>query len=142
MSTRSRKEELLYKKFLQSKTSDECDFCVITPKSPQYVKMDYDFKIIKSNFPYSLWDRQHVKDHLMIVPIRHVASLSELIPAELSNYGNVIAEYEARGYNVYSRAPQTLSKSIVHQHTHLILTTGPLRRYIIYFARPFWRFVK
>jgi hypothetical protein len=38
----------------------------------------------------------------------------------LKEYAQLIADFEAQGYSMYLRAPANTTKSVAHQHTHLI----------------------
>lgn len=139
MASRTRKETLRYRKYLASLPSAGCDFCSITPKSKQFVQETTYFFIIKNIFPYSFWDLQRVSDHLLILPKKHTDTLSDLTRDEAVEYVELLGSYESVGYNVYSRAPQTKSKSVAHQHTHLIKSEGRLRKVVLYTQKPYLR---
>lgn len=116
---RTRKQAHDYTKHRQG-TPDGCQFCAFTRDTEQVIDELPQFWIVRNIFPYAIWDDYHVNEHLMIVPKRHVVSLAEFTDEEKLGYVNLIAEYEHRGYSVYSRTDNGPTKSIPHQHTHLI----------------------
>lgn len=92
-----------------------------------------------NRFKYSHWDTQLVVEHLMVVPKRHVANLQELSDEALLDIMKLVAQYEGDGYNIYARSSSSATKSIAHQHTHLIKTTGSAAKRLIYLNKPYVR---
>jgi diadenosine tetraphosphate (Ap4A) HIT family hydrolase len=78
----------------------------------------------------------------MIVPREHISSLSALDDNAKLEYVNILQKYEKRGYNVYARAPQSIMKSIVHQHTHLIKPDGPVKKFVLTLRKPLIRIIR
>jgi diadenosine tetraphosphate (Ap4A) HIT family hydrolase len=78
------------------------------------------FWVVKNKFPYVRWDARPVEDHLMVVPKRHVDSTSEMTEAERNELMDLIAETEPLGFSFYGRSLYNDSRSIAHQHTHLL----------------------
>lgn len=138
-ATRNRKQEKDYKAYLQTVDPKICVFCAIHKKSSQYINETKYNKIIKNVFPYSLWELIKVSEHLMITPKRHVGSLDKLNNQEALDYMKIIQTYEKKGYNIYARAPSSPTRSILHQHTHLIKTSGKPKKYVIYSKKPTFR---
>lgn len=134
--TRTRTSEKKYAKHKKSSTGNNCEFCSFTKKSEQVIDMSKHFWIIRNIFGYDIWDGCGVIDHLMIVPKRHVHSLSELTTIELGEYAVQLAEYEDRGYSVYSRAAENITKSVPHQHTHFIKLDNKRKKGIFYLRKP------
>lgn len=130
----SQRRYVVHKK--ASKPAASCEFCAFTSKSPQFVKKEKQFKLIKNIFYYDLWDGCKVKEHLMLVPTRHVQSLGELTREEKATYGGLVAKYEASGYSLYSRAPDNITKSVPHQHTHLIKLEPRRQKFLLYLRKP------
>lgn len=141
-ATRSRKEERVYKSYLKTLKREICVFCDITPKSEQYVGGTKNFKVVKNIYPYSFWDGQIVVDHLLITPMLHTDSLTELTDKQKVEYVNLIESYESKGYNIYARAPASLIKSVIHQHTHLIKTQGRPKRFVLLLRKPYIRLLR
>lgn len=138
-ATRNRKEDVTYKKYLKTLDPKKCVFCDIKKGDEQFIKQTKYSKVIKNIFPYSLWELIDVKEHLMITPVRHTGSLGDLNDKEALDYMKLLQEYEAKGYNLYSRAPDSPTKSIPHQHMHLIKTAGKPRRFVVHAKKPIFR---
>lgn len=85
-----------------------------------------------NKFPYDFWDMKKIKEHIMIVPIRHVDSVSHFYHSEQTKFLKLLSEYEASGHNFYGRSPGDITKSIAHQHTHLIKPIGKEIKFISY----------
>lgn len=141
-ATRSRKEQIQYKKYLKTVNKDVCVFCDIKKGSDQLISTTKYFKVIINIFPYSVWDGQKVADHLMVTPKKHTDSLKNMPDSQKVEYVNLIEAYEKEGYNIYARAPVSKMKSIVHQHTHLIKTEGAHKKLIVLSTKPYVRIVK
>jgi diadenosine tetraphosphate (Ap4A) HIT family hydrolase len=143
MSTRTRKEHKQYISHRRTFSNrSACVFCEIVKGHPEYVSETKSFKIIKNAFSYSSWDDQDVLDHLMIVPKNHIDTLSHLSTTESKEFVELISHYESSGYNVWARAAQTVRKSVVHQHTHLIKPGRRVRKFLFYIARPYIRITR
>jgi diadenosine tetraphosphate (Ap4A) HIT family hydrolase len=134
---RSRSAEKSYRKYLANKDASICDFCAIQKDSDQYIAETASFKIIKNRFPYTIWDWQRVEEHIMLIPKTHHATLSDLSEGQAIEYMHLIHEYEQQGYNLYTRAPNSKVKSVVHQHAHLIKTGGPTKKFILQIEKPY-----
>lgn len=97
-----------------------CEFCNLTNDSTQVLKRYEYFWFVANIFPYDMWDGYRVLEHMMFVPIRHVDSLSDFSKAEQLEYVRLLVTLEKLGYSVYARSAGSKSKSIAHQHTHLM----------------------
>jgi diadenosine tetraphosphate (Ap4A) HIT family hydrolase len=139
MATRSRKEALRYRKDLKTDQYDDCVFCLIEREQERIIEKADNFYVIKNKYPYSHWDLQKVTDHLMIIPKKHTDTLSDLTSDEAVEYVKLIGSYESQGYSVYSRAPVSVIKSVVHQHTHLIKTIPEESKLLVYAKKPYIR---
>lgn len=138
---RSRKETKLYNQHRGGVDKSRCVFCDINKDSPQLVTEEHGFKLIRNIFPYSIWDGQRVVDHLLIVPSQHTDTLADLSPDQAVHYLKLVSSYEQQGYNLYARAPDSIIKTIVHQHSHLIKTEGSPKKIIFLLRRPYLRIV-
>jgi len=136
---RSRKQTLIYKKYQDQADPSVCSFCTLKEDEVKVVGQTKYFNILKNRFPYSIWDGQTVTDHLMVVPKQHIASLSGLSLHEKAEYVDILEEYEREGYNIYARAPVSIIKSVLHQHTHLIKTTGGPKKLVFMIKKPYIR---
>ena len=118
---RSRKNNIAYKKYREErKHIDLCQFCEIQAGHEQFISETEHFKIITNKFPYVTWEKHPVIEHLMIIPKQHVDSLRDLSFDESKEYIDLISDYEFNGYNLYARPASSKTRSVVHQHTHLI----------------------
>lgn len=115
-----------------------CPFCEIKAGDSQLVEETSAFRVILNTAPYSLWDGQGVKDHLMIVPKHHTERLGDLDDKSAVEFLGLVSKYEELGYNLFARAPMTTTKSVAHQHTHLILPTDDHKNFVLYFRKPFY----
>lgn len=136
---RSRKTRKRYNptKQFKSLTSGEekCPFCEIS--SETIVKKTRYHSVIKNIYSYQYWEAMNVLDHLMIVPNRHIETISELNKTEQAALIQLIADYEKQGYNVYAREKANTMKSVPHQHTHLIKTNNKRASLYFHSRRPY-----
>jgi diadenosine tetraphosphate (Ap4A) HIT family hydrolase len=142
-ASRTRKQVKQYRRHRRTveRPQEVCAFCDVNEKSPQTVKITTYFKLIKNIFPYSIWDDFTIEDHLLLTPKRHTDSLADLPDKADIEYIRIISKYEAKGYNIYARAPGSNMKSIAHQHTHLIKPGKKKVRFLLYIAKPYLRWV-
>lgn len=133
---RSRRNEKAYRKYLAN-NKEVCAFCSINKGHPQYIAETKSFKVVRNDFPYKVWNRQVVIDHLMVIPKKHIRSLAELTADEAAEYVKLIGGYEQRGYHMYARATNSATRSFVHQHTHLIQGDGRLHRFLLFVYKPY-----
>lgn len=137
-ATRSRKEEITYKKHQTKKTDDTCAFCKIKKGNEQFINETKYFRVIRNIFSYSIWDGQKVVDHLMLIPKQHTDSLGDLPKAAAEEYVRIISAYEKKSYNIYARAPSSVIKSVIHQHTHFIKTKGGPKNFVFLLRKPYY----
>ncbi len=133
--TRSRKSQKKYN--LYKKIATPVDGCVFCDPKEMLDPIDRThFRIIGNRFMYDTWDGCTVTDHLMVLPKRHVHSLKEFAQDEQAEYLAILAEYEDRGYSVYSRAMTSATRTVDHLHTHLIqLNSTPIKA-MVYLTKP------
>lgn len=122
----------------------KCPFChlddkELNPKPRRILKETDHALILDALYPYDFWEFRDVTEHLMVIPKRHVGSLSELTAAERHDLMDIFCEYEAQGYNVYARPINSVQRSIpLHQHTHFIKTGSQQARGALYLAKPYF----
>jgi diadenosine tetraphosphate (Ap4A) HIT family hydrolase len=140
MSTlhRSRKGELTYRKYLKNHVHAKkiCVFCEIEKNGDEVIKKYPFFMVITNAFPYTIWDSTMVAEHLMVVPRRHIESMSKFTKEEIAEYHKITSEYENNGWDIYTRGVSATMKSIPHQHTHLIKSTGQKIKGLVYVETP------
>jgi diadenosine tetraphosphate (Ap4A) HIT family hydrolase len=134
---RTRTNHNLYKKHAKNSPNEACNFCKFSPNDGQVVSESEHFWIATNLFAYNVWDDRNVDEHLMLLPKRHVTSLSELTSAERADYIEQLVACEAHDYSTYTRAPGNASKSIPHLHTHLVRLSPKLKRVIVRIKRPY-----
>lgn len=137
-ATRSTREEHIYSQMLKKTPINICAFCSLKKGDEQFVSETKFFKVIKNAYPYSIWDGQGVTDHLMVIPKEHTDTIAHFTNAMSLEYSRTVGNYEGMGYNVYARTPTSKSKSVTHQHTHLIKVDGESKRLIFLMRWPFY----
>lgn len=128
-----RKSEKAYSNF--PKPTD-CPFCDPKETASAVRETEHAFVIPNRTF-YDIWELRRVTDHLMIVPKQHVCSLADLSDAAKLDIMNLIGEYEGGDYNVYARSATSTTRSVAHQHTHLIKAEQKLARMLLHIRRPY-----
>jgi len=94
--------------------------------------------LVKNRTTYDIFEGRRVLDHLMVIPKRHVESLADFTEQEKIDHMDIVGQYEQLGYNVYARASGSVTRSVKHQHTHLIKLSDKLPRGILYIRRPYF----
>lgn len=117
-------------------TGKGCEFCKFAADDRQVIQETPHLWIAVNLFPYNVWDGYDVKEHIMIVPKRHVESLGDFTDIEAKEFFKVMSVYENHGYSVYSRAPDSSAKSVPHQHTHLIKLGHTPKKAHLYLRNP------
>jgi diadenosine tetraphosphate (Ap4A) HIT family hydrolase len=114
-----------------------CPFC--DPAEIDYrLREETKFSFVIPNLPtYEVWEQHKVLDHLMVIPKRHVARLTELTDEELLDVSRIMAKYEADGYSVYARADNSPRRTVSHQHTHLIKIDPKAPKVHLYLEKPY-----
>lgn len=94
--------------------------------------------VIANRIPYDVFEGCRVVDHLMIIPKRHVETLADFTEQEQTDQMTIAGEYEKRGYGVYARGVKSITRSVDHQHTHLIRLGGGRPKIFIYLLKPYF----
>lgn len=126
------KKEKDYKKYQKGET--RCYFCKPEPKA--IIKKIKNFYIMKNNFPYDFWDGQKVLEHLLIVSNQHLPDL-ENQEDKLLEYSKQLNIYNQSGYDIFTRVPNSPSRSQIHFHSHLIKASGKKFRMLTYIKDPY-----
>ena len=101
-------------------------------KSERGIVEDLEFFIVAKNlFSYQIWDGFEVREHLLVIPKRFVEGINEFSKQEFDEFQKILAKYEAKGFSIYARAPKNKSKTVMHQHTHLILHSNRRLKWLI-----------
>lgn len=134
---RSTQKERAYHKYRPTEVG--CYFCKPEPKV--IVKKIKDFYIMKNNFSYDFWDGQKVSEHLLIVSKKHLPDL-EADEDRLLGYSKQLNKYNKLGYDIFTRAANSPSRSQHHFHSHLIKADGKKFSSLSYKKSPYKLTVK
>ncbi|HEX6415969.1 MAG TPA: HIT domain-containing protein [Candidatus Saccharimonadales bacterium] len=93
--------------------------------------------VVPNRTKYDVFEGRRVLDHLMIIPVRHSETLADLTDKEKVDMMTIIGEYETKGYNVYARGVGSVSRSVTHQHTHLIKLEEKPMKYFVHLKKPY-----
>lgn len=114
-----------------------CPFCQPLPE--YLVRETPHCFVVKSMFPYELWEFRDVTEHLLVVPKRHVKSFADLNQTERYELMDIISEYEGQNYNIYARSSNSVQRTIpLHQHTHIIKTGDKHAKAGFYLKEPYF----
>jgi diadenosine tetraphosphate (Ap4A) HIT family hydrolase len=116
-----------------------CPFCDESQRKNAVRETEHAY-VMPNRVSYDHWESRDVIDHLMVIPKQHVKSFAELSDAAKIEIMSLIGEYEAGDYNVYARARTSPTRSVAHQHTHLIRTAVRPGRLMLYLRRPYFLF--
>ena len=87
--------------------------------------------------PYDVFEGGPVEKHYMLIPKEHRESMAQFTEAERLEYLELLAKYELEGFNSYTRAVSSKTRSVVHYHTHLLNTPEGMVRGLFYWSRPY-----
>lgn len=136
-STRSHTMQRRYLDYLSTPKTFDCDFCAILTTEPTSIVEDNEYTLVINNrFGYTVWDGCEVLEHLMVIPKAHRDALDGFTKKELDEWTKVCAKYEKKGYSLYSRSPDNITRSVLHHHTHFIRLGKRRKKYIIYLRKP------
>jgi ATP adenylyltransferase len=113
-----------------------CPFCDSATLAKAIKETPHSY-IVPNLTQYDLWEMHDVTDHLLVIPKRHVKSLQELNKQERLDIVDLASDYEAEGYNVYARGVAFATRSVEHQHTHLIKAANKKPRMAFYLRKPY-----
>jgi diadenosine tetraphosphate (Ap4A) HIT family hydrolase len=133
-----RKTFLQYEKHGKTDHAEKiaCAFCDNVPSSEIIEQTDTVF-VIKNRVKYDMFDGVRVLDHLMVIPIAHRESLAEFTDQEALDMVRISGKYEEEGYGVYARGKGAVTRSVAHQHTHLMKLAATPAKLIIYARKPY-----
>ena len=93
--------------------------------------------VINTLFPYEYWDEQDVTDQLMLVPKKHVDTIRKLPVKAAEEFMDFLGKYENNGYSIYARTSGATSRTVPHQHTHLIKVRGKSKKFMLHLRKPY-----
>lgn len=113
-----------------------CPFCDAATLANAIYEDDTVY-IVPNITQYDLWEMHDVEDHLLVIPKRHVESLASMTIDEHVAVMSQAARYEQEGYNVYARGVGFVTRSVPHQHTHLIKASNKHPRAAFFLQKPY-----
>ncbi|KKR81087.1 MAG: hypothetical protein UU73_C0003G0040 [Candidatus Daviesbacteria bacterium GW2011_GWA1_41_61] len=131
---RTKKSEDRYQQY--RKTESRCPFCTLSGE--RIIEETKSFYLIKNIYGYDIWDRRKVKIHLLLISKNHIAALQEIEKDMVQEYTDILKKYSERGFDIFTRATVSLTKSQPHFHTHLIKTTGRLLKSVHFNEDPYF----
>lgn len=97
-----------------------CTFCSEL-RNHQVIRSLQTMFVIENRFPYEFFDGQAVKQHYLIVPLRHTDRFSQFTHREYEEYHEVLAAYHDQGFSSMTRSVVDTHRSVPgHLHTHLL----------------------
>lgn len=122
------------------KVAKRCPFPSCNPSDTQQktVFENDTMYIIPNRVSYDVFEGRKVSDHLMVIPKRHVENLKDFTNQEKIDTMNIVGEYEANGYNVYARGVGSKTRSVKHQHTHLIKLDDKTMNLLVFVQKPYF----
>lgn len=121
----------------KDRSKNHCAFCGDAQLTDRLVERTETMLVIPNRVSYDVFENRRVLDHLMVLPVRHAESLGEFTDEEKMDAMNLIGKYESLGYSVYARGVGSISRSVKHQHTHLIKLDNKLPNISVYLRKPY-----
>jgi len=129
------------KKYASHNKSDRkknhCAFCGDESLESRLIEKTETMIVIPNRVSYDIFEGRRVEHHFMVLPIRHAENIAEFTDQEKREMTDLLAKYELLGYNMYARGVGSISRSVKHQHTHLIKLTNALPHFSFYMRRPY-----
>jgi diadenosine tetraphosphate (Ap4A) HIT family hydrolase len=120
------------------KNTDVCTFCNELSKGDKILEEGKTMFVLPNRVSYDVFEGRKVTDHLMIIPKRHIDTFDDFTDEEALEFVRMTGKYETRGFNVYARGRGNISRSVMHQHTHLIKTDDKRTKAIFFIRKPYF----
>lgn len=114
-----------------------CAFCSDEKLQSRLVEKTTTMIVIPNRVAYDIFEGRRVEDHLMVLPLRHIESIAEFTDQEKLEMVELLGRYEERGYSLYARGVGSISRSVKHQHTHLIKLDNKVPKFNLYIHKPY-----
>lgn len=114
-----------------------CPFCDRATLENALYETELSY-VVRNVTEYDLWEAHEVAEHLMVIPKRHTESLQDMSTEERLDMLDIAAQYEVEGYNVYARGVGATTRSVEHQHTHLIKIKDRYPRVVLHVQKPYF----
>lgn len=138
-----RKTRRQYAKFNQGdKKLNGCTFCNEYEIKTNIIFENETMLVIPNRVKYDMFEGQRVTDHFMVIPKRHVETLGDFTEQEIIDQMRIAGRYEKQGYDVYARGVGNPTRTVKHQHTHLIKCENKhkLPRLLFFIRKPYFLF--
>lgn len=114
----------------------DCTLCLERNRDT-VVYMGSTMYVVKNRVQYDMFEGRRVEDHLLVMPKLHKESAADFTDDERQELMIIIGEYEGKGYNFYGRGVGSLTRSVKHQHTHLIKLVPKRPKFIVVVNKPY-----
>jgi hypothetical protein len=115
---------------------DACNFCHADTRE-KILYQNSTMYVIENRVSYDIFEDRRVTEHLMVIPKKHHDTIQTFSIEEKCDAMDVMGMYESKGYSVYARGQGSSTRSVKHQHTHLIKLVDKPSRLIIYARKPY-----
>ena len=115
----------------------DCAFCDDDTLTTRVTQETDTMMVLPNRVSYDIFEGRKVLDHLMIVPKRHLERVADFTDQEQLELMKLIGKYEANGYSIYARGWGSVSRSVKHQHTHLIKLDDKIASFNLYLRKPY-----
>lgn len=133
-----RKTKLTYNKHRKNDAiKPSCPFCSVAERGERIVAENDTMFAIPNRTSYDMFEGRRVTDHIMVIPKAHRKGFGDFTEQERNDAMLLIGQYETEGYNVYARGVDSPSRSVEHQHTHLIKLQDKASKVIVFTKKPY-----
>jgi len=135
-----RKTRNVYARHNKNDVAETCPFpsCNSHNVSQEYLFENDTMYIIANRVSYDLFEGREVLDHLMVIPKRHLETFDDFTDQEKLDFMAIAGEYEKQGYYIYARGVGSATRSVKHQHTHLLKMTNKKGKFLLYTSKPYF----
>lgn len=115
----------------------DCAFCDDPSLHDRIIKQTDTMMVVPNRTSYDLFEGLKVLDHLMVIPKRHLELVADFTEQEQLDLMKFVGEYEAKGYSIYARGSGSVTRSVKHQHTHLIKLDSKIPTVSLFIRKPY-----
>jgi hypothetical protein len=122
-----------------------CSYCNdYKNKTFKMVREGRTMLIVHNRVSYDMFEGQRVTENLMVIPKRHVETLADFTDEEKLEHMAILGQYEKQCYDVYARGVGNVTRSMLHQHTHLIKmeNVSKFPKVLLFISKPYFLFYK